>query len=200
MRTLSAGWRMKYISGGTAKGCIFCSGAQAKADLANMIVVRGGRSFVMMNRYPYTTGHLMVAPYRHVGKLSDLKPDEACEIMDLVRLCEALLREALHADGLNVGINIGRCAGAGYPGHVHVHVVPRWNGDTNFMPVVSETRVLPETLTDTYRKITRVLRRAARNSPDQAWTGRTSGKVGAARRAGRRARAPVSARQGRGRR
>jgi ATP adenylyltransferase len=107
----------------------------------------------MMNRYPYTTGHLMVAPYRHVGRLSDLMAEEACEIMSLLGWSEKILREAIHPHGFNVGMNIGRCAGAGFPNHIHVHVVPRWEGDSNFMPVLSETKVLPEILTDTYEKI-----------------------------------------------
>jgi ATP adenylyltransferase len=110
-----------------------------------------------MNRYPYTTGHMMVAPYRHVATISDLKEEEACEVMSLLAWCERMLSRAIRPDGFNVGINIGKCAGAGVPGHIHIHVVPRWEGDTNFMPVVSETRVLPEVLTDTYRKIKSVM-------------------------------------------
>jgi ATP adenylyltransferase len=97
----------------------------------------------------------MVAPYRHVGRLGELSAEEACEIMDLLAWCEDVLRKAMHPDGFNVGMNIGRCAGAGFPSHIHVHVVPRWDGDTNFMPVLGETKVLPEVLTDTYDKIMR---------------------------------------------
>jgi ATP adenylyltransferase len=155
MKIMSAGWRMAYVSKGSCKDCILCRMARSKDDRKNLVVFRGDLAFVVMNRYPYATGHLMVAPYRHAADLADLTPDEACGIMALVRLCESLLAEALHPQGLNVGINIGRCAGAGCPGHVHVHVVPRWEGDANFMPVVSETKVLPETLTDTYRRIIR---------------------------------------------
>jgi ATP adenylyltransferase len=99
----------------------------------------------------------MIAPYRHVGRLSDLSYEEACEIMALLGWSESLLREAIHPDGFNVGMNIGRCAGAGFPDHIHLHVVPRWEGDSNFMPVLSETKVLPEILTDTYEKIMRAL-------------------------------------------
>jgi ATP adenylyltransferase len=122
-------------------------------DVEQLIVKRGRLAFVLMNRYPYTTGHLMVAPYRHVATMNDLEEAEACEVMSLLAWCESILAKAIKPDGFNVGINIGKCAGAGVPGHIHVHIVPRWEGDTNFMPVVSETKVLPEVLTDTYRKI-----------------------------------------------
>jgi ATP adenylyltransferase len=144
---------MQYIEKGDEGTCIFCDRAEAGSDADGLVLKRGGKSFVIMNRYPYTTGHLMVAPYRHVGRLIDLGEVECAEVIGLVRQCEAVLRRALNPDGFNVGVNIGRCAGAGFPGHVHFHVVPRWEGDTNFMPVVSETKVLPETLTDTYRKL-----------------------------------------------
>jgi ATP adenylyltransferase len=146
---------MEYIEKGGESGCIFCERAQAGDDRADLVVTRGTYTFVMMNRYPYTTGHLMAAPYRHVRRLSDLSSEEACELMGLLGWCESVLVEAIHPDGFNVGINIGRSAGAGFPDHVHVHVVPRWEGDTNFMPVVSETKVLPEVLSDTYDKIMR---------------------------------------------
>lgn len=152
MKIMSAGWRMEYIGRGEDKGCIFCEKPK-QSDEEGLIVRRGEHSFIVMNLYPYTTGHLMVAPYRHVAGLGDLTYEEACEIMQLVSLSEKLLLKALKPDGFNIGMNIGRCAGAGYPGHIHVHIVPRWEGDTNFMPVVGETKVLPETLTDTYRKI-----------------------------------------------
>jgi ATP adenylyltransferase len=153
MKMMSAGWRMEYIEKEDDGQCIFCAKAKSATDGESFIVRRGELAFVVMNLYPYTTGHLMVAPYRHVGRLSDLSEQEACEVMQLLGWTEALLRCALGPDGFNVGINMGRCAGAGFPGHVHVHIVPRWEGDTNFMPVVSETKVLPETLSDTYGKI-----------------------------------------------
>ena len=161
MNILSAGWRMAYLkkSDSRAKsgGCIFCKRPGLRSDRRNFVVLRGETAFVMMNRYPYTTGHLMVAPYRHVCSIEGLTDSEACEVIRLVGTCEALLRKALRPDGFNVGVNIGKCAGAGFPGHVHVHVVPRWNGDTNFMPVVSESKVLPETLRDTYAKLVKTL-------------------------------------------
>lgn len=155
MKAITAGWRMAYISDGKKKGCIFCARRRRGDDRKNLVVLRGEHAIVVMNRYPYTSGHLMVAPYRHVGSLCGLREEEAREVMDLVIVCETLLREAMHPHGFNIGINIGRPAGAGFPGHVHVHVVPRWTGDTNFMAVAADTKVLPETLSDTYAKIIR---------------------------------------------
>jgi ATP adenylyltransferase len=162
MDIISAGWRMEYIEGDGEGGCIFCDRAGSGSDSDNLIVARGDHAFVMMNRYPYTTGHLMVAPYRHVGRMSDLTREERCEIMDLVAWGERVLILAMNPSGFNMGMNIGRCAGAGFPNHVHMHIVPRWEGDTNFMPVVSETKVLPETLSDTYEKIAVAAREAER--------------------------------------
>jgi ATP adenylyltransferase len=153
MKIISAGWRMEYIGKEGSGECIFCKKAESARDEEALVVYRGRLAFVVMNLYPYTTGHLMVAPYRHAPSVSDLDEQEACEVMQLIGWSEKLLRRALNPDGFNVGINMGKCAGAGYPGHVHVHIVPRWEGDTNFMPVVSETKVLPEILSDTYGKI-----------------------------------------------
>ena len=144
---------MEYIEKEDDGSCIFCERAKRQHDREDLVVRRGRQAFVMMNRYPYTTGHLMVAPYRHVARLSDLTAEESCEIMSLLGWSEKILREAIAPHGFNVGMNIGRCAGAGFPNHIHVHVVPRWEGDSNFMPVLSETKVLPEILTDTYDKI-----------------------------------------------
>lgn len=153
MEIISAGWRMEYIEKGNAEGCIFCTKPAAGDDEKFFIVRRGETAFVIMNLFPYTTGHLMAAPYRHTGSLCDLSDEEARELMKLVGWSELVLREALGAQGFNVGMNIGKCAGAGFPDHVHLHIVPRWEGDTNFMPVFSETRVLPDTLENVYSKI-----------------------------------------------
>jgi ATP adenylyltransferase len=149
---------MAYIRRAEKEGCIFCKRAASREDAKNLILLRGVHAFVMMNRYPYTTGHLMVAPYRHVGSLERLPDEEASEVIRLVAKCEAAIRRALKPDGFNIGANLGKCAGAGFPGHFHMHVVPRWSGDTNFMPVLSETKVLPETLTATYHKIAKAMR------------------------------------------
>ena len=153
MRIISAGWRMTYIEKGDAEGCIFCTKPAANQDEKYFIVHRGETAFVIMNLYPYTTGHLMVSPYRHTGSLADLSEAEAGELMRLVGWAELLLRKALNPQGFNVGMNIGKCAGAGFPSHVHLHIVPRWEGDTNFMPVLSETKVLPDTLESVYHKL-----------------------------------------------
>jgi len=168
MDILSAGWRMAYIKQGEVKGCIFCTRPGEGRDSKNFMVLKADHAFVMMNRYPYTTGHLMVAPYRHVGSIEALTDQEAFEVIRLVGRCEAAIRKAMRPDGFNVGANLGKCAGAGCPGHFHVHVVPRWNGDTNFMPVLSETKVLPETLTATYRKIMTAMRSLAEPKPRKA--------------------------------
>jgi ATP adenylyltransferase len=155
---------MEYIAKEDEGKCIFCERAGRCRDREDLVVLRGRHAFVMMNRYPYTTGHLMIAPYRHVASPSDLTGEEACEVMSLLGWSERILRAALRPHGFNVGMNIGRCAGAGFPGHIHMHVVPRWEGDSNFMPVLSETKVLPETLTGTYDKI--MLAREAEESKE----------------------------------
>ena len=133
--------------------CLFCELAALGDDEAAMILHRGGRSFVLMNAFPYNPGHLMVAPFRHVGDVEALEPDEVLDAGLEVRRAVRAVREEMSPDGYNIGMNLGRVAGAGIPDHVHWHVVPRWNGDTNFMPVVGETRVLPESLEDTFAKL-----------------------------------------------
>ena len=153
MKIISAGWRMEYIESADSSECIFCKQVKAGSDEDNLIVRRGRLAFVMMNLYPYTTGHMMAAPYRHTNSVSDLTEEESCELMQLVSWSESVLRLALSPHGFNIGMNIGRCARAGFPGHIHMHIVPRWEGDSNFMPVVSEVKVLPETLSDTYKKV-----------------------------------------------
>ncbi len=157
IRTVFTPWRLKYILGfkrGRPKGCFLCDAAEhPDRDAENLVIYRGEHAFIIMNRYPYNTGHVMVAPYRHVGDWADLTPEERAEIGELVALAEEKLRELLRPDGFNVGINIGDVAGAGLPGHVHVHVVPRWKGDTNFLPVVSDVRLVPEDVESTYRRL-----------------------------------------------
>jgi ATP adenylyltransferase len=134
-------WRLEYITGGERKtGCIFCD-----AD-RSLVVFEGAACYVILNLYPYNNGHLMVVPRRHVGTLGALQPEELGEIASLTQRCEAALTEAYHPHGFNIGINVGKSAGAGVLDHLHVHVVPRWSGDTNFMTVVATMRVLPEDL------------------------------------------------------
>ena len=159
MKRLWTPWRMAYIrpSKKTTKskkpsGCIFCDKIKMskRSDRKNLVLLRGERAFLMMNLYPYTNGHLMVAPYTHTGELESLDGETLTEMMLLVGKGIRALRRVMSPHGFNVGMNIGRVAGAGVEDHVHIHVVPRWNGDTNFMPVLAETRMIPELLPDTY--------------------------------------------------
>lgn len=151
--TLWAPWRMQYIAGPKSDGCILCGKAKEGADAKNLILARGSFTYVLLNIYPYNLGHLMIAPYRHVDSLGKLSPEERGEMMLWASTSERALREAFHAEGFNIGVNIGKVAGAGIDDHVHMHVVPRWGGDTNFMPVLGETKVIPEHLEDTYAKL-----------------------------------------------
>ena len=154
MKSLWAPWRMEYIRSSKPTGdsrCFLCVG---NADEEKVLVVgRRGKAFVIMNKFPYANGHLMVVPERHVGRLEALSDEELFDMLGLVKVCSALLSSELDAEGLNVGINMGRAAGAGLEEHVHIHIVPRWFGDTNFMPVLGETKVISEHLDETYRKL-----------------------------------------------
>lgn len=148
-----APWRLKYIeSDKTAEQCIFCA-KPALGDDEGLIVHRGERCFVILNAFPYTNGHVMVAPFEHVAKLQDLGPDAAVELTSLTQQSLRALDRAYGPQGYNLGANLGAVAGAGVEDHVHLHIVPRWQGDTNFMPVVADTRVMPEDLGDTFRKV-----------------------------------------------
>src|SRR5438045_253287 len=155
MERLWSPWRMQYIQQARSEpeGCLFCALAAAGDDAASMILHRGEHAFVLMNAFPYNPGHVMVAPFRHVGDVEALTDDELLGAGRLQQAAVRALREEMSPHGYNVGMNLGRVAGAGIPDHVHWHVVPRWNDDTNFMPVVGETRVRPEALEDTYGKL-----------------------------------------------
>lgn len=155
MERLWSPWRMAYIESAhdPAAGCIFCDKPQGGDDRASHIVARGERAFVMLNAFPYNPGHVMVAPYRHVADLEGADDVDLLEVSHLLRRAIGALRASSNPHGFNVGMNLGQVAGAGIPGHLHWHVVPRWNGDTNFMPVIGETRVLPELLDETYLKL-----------------------------------------------
>ena len=147
-------WRMKYIQQGVQPGgCIFCNAAQPGSDDEYFVVARAKRSFVILNRYPYTSGHVMVVPYVHQPSIEDLDPETRQEMIELANQALGVLRSVYRPEAFNVGANIGSAAGAGIAEHVHIHVVPRWNGDTNFMSTIAETRVLPEDLAETYRRI-----------------------------------------------
>lgn len=150
---LWAPWRLEYILSPKEPQCIFCVKPQQDDDPANLILARGRHTFAILNRFPYNNGHLMVVPYRHVAVLSDLKPAELTEMMLVTQAAERVLTEHMSSDGLNIGMNVGVTAGAGIDDHLHLHIVPRWNGDTNFMPVIGETKVIPQALADTYRRL-----------------------------------------------
>lgn len=151
-----APWRLAYVkdaSKDAEQECIFCAKPAAGDDRANLIVHRGERCFVILNLFPYTNGHLMIAPYEHVGALQELPPETTAEMMALAQRAIGVLEERYAPHGFNVGFNQGRVAGAGVEHHIHMHVVPRWGGDTNFMPVLADTRVMPQTLEQTYEAL-----------------------------------------------
>ena len=150
---LFAPWRYEYLVSEKSGPCIFCEAAASADEAASLVVFRGERVFVLLNRYPYTNGHLMVAPYEHDAWLSDSSEDTLAELIRTVARAEKILVETYRTDGLNVGINFGSAAGAGVADHYHVHVVPRWSGDTNFMSVAAGVRVVPAELSQTRRRL-----------------------------------------------
>ena len=157
MENLWAPWRMEYILGeNKTDGCIFCPGDVLDHDRERLILYVGPRALVMMNRYPYNNGHLLVAPVRHVAETVELGPEEVLDLWATVDAAVKSLRELMNPDGFNVGLNFGRCAGAGLPGHMHIHVVPRWDGDTNFMNVCSDTDVISQSLVDLLAELRQV--------------------------------------------
>jgi len=154
MNHLWSPWRMEYIENNNKKaGCVFCNAQTVSDGGENLIAFRGEHSFVILNRYPYTSGHLMVIPFGHLPNLEELDAKTRAEMMELTSRCTTVLKNIYKPQGFNVGVNIGEAAGAGVAGHVHIHIVPRWKGDTNFMSTVGETRVLPEALEDTYQRV-----------------------------------------------
>lgn len=146
---------MQYVqtAGKTGGPCIFCAKPQAADDENQLVLLRDKTCFALMNLFPYNAGHLMVAPYKHTGEMDSLTEQELTDLMLLTRRCKDLLAAVLKPDGFNIGLNLGRAAGAGIEEHLHVHIVPRWNGDTNFMPVLGETRVIPNALEPMYRRL-----------------------------------------------
>jgi ATP adenylyltransferase len=144
---------MEYIANDKTDGCIFCVSPETVKDREKLILYRTDFSIVMLNRYPYTNGHLMIAPHRHTADMNDLIVEEMLDLFTALRLCRNVLQETAAPQGFNIGINLGKAAGAGVDGHMHIHIVPRWNGDTNFMTVVGDIRVMPENLRSTYEKL-----------------------------------------------
>ena len=147
-------WRYAYVSGlDSPSGCIFCDLPKSGDDVKASIVYRAQHCYIMLNRYPYTSGHVMVVPFAHLDQLQKLPVEAAHEMMDLTQRMEHVLRQLYKPDGINLGMNVGKAAGAGVAGHIHMHVLPRWVADANFMTVIAETRILPESLETTYRRI-----------------------------------------------
>ena len=153
MERIWAPWRMEYITQDKSGECFFCTLPKSGDDKKNFILFQGKHCFVIMNIFPYNNGHLMVSPYRHFACITALDKDESLEITELTKKCIQILRNVNAPDGFNVGFNLGKSAGAGYDEHVHNHIVPRWTGDTNFMPVLAETKIHPEHLQQSYEKL-----------------------------------------------
>lgn len=159
MTRLWSPWRMQYLAEERPAGCVFCLAVEKDRDAENLVLWRGEHAFVILNRYPYNAGHLMVVPYAHVASTESLPPETLTEMMLLANRCLAALRETMAPEAFNIGANLGHAAGAGIAEHVHLHVVPRWEGDTNFLPVLADVRVVPELLADTYCKLRPALER-----------------------------------------
>lgn len=153
MKALWAPWRMEYILGPKGSECLFCASPAEHKDRENLLLYRGGNSYVIMNKYPYSNGHLMVVPYIHTSSFDNLSDADMLDIIKLAKLSTDCLTKAFRPEGFNVGINIGEAAGAGIEEHLHMHIVPRWAGDSNFMTITSEIRVIPEHILDTYDKL-----------------------------------------------
>lgn len=158
-RPVWAPWRIDYILGEKEKTCMFCRVLEEKSDERNLILYRGRLSFVILNLYPYSPGHLMVAPCEHVSELEELKTEAANEVMALTQKCASVLKKKMNPDGLNAGLNLGEIAGSSIKEHLHMHIVPRWQGDNNFMPVIADIRVVPQSLEETYRLLEPEFRR-----------------------------------------
>ena len=155
-RPLWAPWRIDFIRSEKDKHCFLCiDGGDNSADFENLIIARDEKNFVILNRYPYNSGHIMISPYRHIGDIEEMTKEERYEMMDLTVKAKQVLTQVLKPDGFNVGFNLGTAAGAGVEDHIHMHIVPRWNGDTNFMPVLAGIHVVPESLNDTLKLLTK---------------------------------------------
>jgi ATP adenylyltransferase len=155
VENIFAPWRKDFIEKKEPKeeGCIFCNRSKMNESIESLVVYKGLYSFVLLNKYPYNNGHLMVAPYKHTSELNDLNVDEYTELMKNIILAINVLKQAYNPQGFNIGMNLGSIAGAGIVGHLHWHIVPRWSGDTNFMPIIGKTKVLHEMLSDTFQRV-----------------------------------------------
>ena len=153
MDRIWAPWRMDYIKSSKKTGCVFCEKSKSKEDKENLVLHKGKETFILMNLYPYTNGHLMIAPYLHTSDVNELTEIANKEIMQFAKDCFNILKSKLGAEGFNFGANLGKVAGAGIDQHIHYHIVPRWSGDTNFMPVISDTKVMIEKLNKTWERL-----------------------------------------------
>lgn len=153
MKQLWAPWRIEYILGPKPDACVFCLPDSTEEDEERLVLHRGGHAFVIMNRYPYNNGHIMVCPYRHVSELTELSREEAHDVMDLVQRCSGILKQHFNCEGINVGLNLGKAAGAGIGEHLHFHLVPRWNGDSSFIAVMDDVRIVPQHIRETYKAL-----------------------------------------------
>jgi len=163
-RPLWAPWRLTFVQAPPRRGCFLCLYARQRKDRSNLVVLRNRSCFALLNRFPYNSGHLMVAPRAHKSSLGALTARERTDLLNLLVEMQRALDRVLRPEGYNVGLNLGRAAGAGIPGHLHVHVVPRWTGDTNFMPLVGQTKVIPQALEDLYSRLLGVLGRGRHRS------------------------------------
>jgi ATP adenylyltransferase len=164
MKRIYAPWRYKYVSNPGAEECIFCKAAKSADDRKSFVLFRGECSFVMMNIYPYNNGHIMIAPYKHTGNLQELGENELLETSVLLQRWQEVIKKAMNPDGFNIGMNLGRVAGAGFEEHLHYHLVPRWNGDTNFMSVIGDTKVIPMSIEEGYDLLLRIYKKIEKKS------------------------------------
>jgi ATP adenylyltransferase len=144
---------MKYVTGERPEGCVFCQAPQENDDEANLIAYRGVHNYVILNAFPYNNGHVLVVPFEHLAEVTELSDPQACEMFWLARMCVKAMQRCMRPDGVNIGMNVGRAAGAGIEDHLHLHIVPRWNGDTNFMSTIAGTRVVPQSLDECSRNL-----------------------------------------------
>jgi len=165
MEHIWAPWRLDYVVAEKSDNCILCQKRDTPADdIANLVLYRGNHNYVLLNTFPYNSGHVMVVPYRHVDDLTSLEVEEAGELMQIAQWCVQALQETLGTGGINLGMNIGQPAGAGIDDHIHLHIVPRWSGDTNYMTTVANTRIVPQSLEDSARQLRPVIQRIAEGS------------------------------------
>jgi ATP adenylyltransferase len=158
MKRIFAPWRYKYVSDPDSGECIFCKATSSDDDRKSGVLFRGKYAFVIMNMYPYTNGHIMVAPYKHTGSFEELSDDEILEMSTMLQTWQKVLKKAMNPEGFNIGMNLGRIAGAGFEDHLHYHLVPRWSGDTNFMPVIGGTKIVPMSMDEAYDLLLKVYR------------------------------------------